>query len=105
MKVSEEKKEEKSIYERLLFLGKVFFFAFLLTYAASGGQKTGLSSMGGLFGMYLSVITLALIKRERSVIKPATIGCTPRFTLRIYCNDKPAIHESRIITAYGGNKE
>ena len=30
MKVSEEKKEEKSIYERLLFLGKVFFFAFLL---------------------------------------------------------------------------
>ena len=48
-----------------------FFFAILLTYAASGGKKIGLSSMGGLFGMYLSVMTLALIKRD-----PVTTGIT-----------------------------
>lgn len=53
-----------------------FFFAFLLTYAASGGQKTGLSSMGGLFGMYLSVITLALIKRDKNSTKITIENCT-----------------------------
>jgi len=53
-----------------------FFFAFLLTYAASGGRKTGLSSMGGLFGMYLSVITLALIKRDKNSTKITIENCT-----------------------------
>ena len=53
-----------------------FFFAFLLTYAASGGRKTGLSSMGGLFGMYLSVITLALIKRDKNSTKITLENCT-----------------------------
>lgn len=53
-----------------------FFFAFLLTYAASGWQKTGLSSMGGLFGMYLSVITLALINRDKGSTKITLENCT-----------------------------
>ncbi|WP_303834151.1 prolipoprotein diacylglyceryl transferase family protein [Ruminococcus flavefaciens] len=46
------------------------FFGLLLTYAASGGKEFGLSSMGGLAGMYGSVLTLALIigDREKSVV-------------------------------------
>lgn len=53
-----------------------FFFAFLLTYAASGGTKTGLSSMGGLFGMYLSVVTLALIRRDSRTTGITLENCT-----------------------------
>lgn len=53
-----------------------FFFGFLLTYAASGGTKTGLSSMGGLFGMYLSAITLILISRDRKITKTVLENCT-----------------------------
>lgn len=53
-----------------------FFFAFLLTYAASGGTKNGLSSMGGLFGMYLSVVTLALIRRDRRTTSITLENCT-----------------------------
>ena len=38
-----------------------FFFGLLLTYVSSGGKSFGLSSIGGLVGMYGSVLTLALI--------------------------------------------
>ncbi len=53
-----------------------FFFGLLLTYAASGGKKTGLSSMGGLFGMYASVFTLALITRNSKETKVTIENCT-----------------------------
>ncbi|WP_295094435.1 prolipoprotein diacylglyceryl transferase family protein [Ruminococcus sp.] len=53
-----------------------FFFAFLLTYATSDGSKFGLSSMGGLFGMYLSVVTLALIKRDPRTTCITLENCT-----------------------------
>ena len=42
-----------------------FFFGFLLTYVSSGGKSFGLSSIGGLVGMYGSVLTLALIVGDK----------------------------------------
>ena len=54
----------------------IFFFASLLTLASSGGTKRGLSSMGGLFGMYASVFILAAIKRDRHTTKITLENCT-----------------------------
>ena len=50
--------------------------ALLLTYVSTGGKKFGLSSMGGLFGMYASVFTLSLITRDRKSTKLALENCT-----------------------------
>lgn len=52
------------------------FFGLLLTYAASGGKEIGLSSIGGLAGMYGSVITLALITGDKEKSKLMLENCT-----------------------------
>ena len=50
--------------------------ALLLTYAASGGRMFGLSSMGGLFGMYAAVVTVGLIVRDRRTAMILIGDCT-----------------------------
>ena len=51
-------------------------FGLMLTYAASGGRKQGLSSMGGLFGMYLSVFVMSLIRKDRKTAGITYENCT-----------------------------
>lgn len=53
-----------------------FFFGLLLTYVSSGGRSFGLSSIGGLVGMYGSVLTLALIIGDREKSKVMFENCT-----------------------------
>lgn len=53
-----------------------FFFGLLLTYASSGGKEFGLSSIGGLVGMYGSVLTLALITNDKNQSKVMFENCT-----------------------------
>ena len=52
------------------------FFALLLTYIASGGKAIGLYSVGGAFGMYMSVLTMALITQDRGQGKVMFENCT-----------------------------
>lgn len=52
------------------------FFGILMTYAASGGKEYGLSSIGGLAGMYGSAITLALITGDRKAGRIMLEDCT-----------------------------
>lgn len=53
-----------------------FFFGFLLTYVSSGGKSFGLSSIGGLVGMYGSVLTLALIVGDKEQSRVMFENCT-----------------------------
>ena len=52
------------------------FFGLLLTYASSGGKSFGLSSIGGLAGMYGSVLTLALIVGDNEKSRIMFENCT-----------------------------
>ena len=52
------------------------FFGLLLTYASSGGKEFGLSSLGGLAGMYGSVLTLALIIGDKEKSRVMFENCT-----------------------------
>lgn len=52
------------------------FFALLLTYVTSGGKAVGLYSVGGAFGMYMSVLTMALIIRDREQGRVLFENCT-----------------------------
>ncbi|MCR4639421.1 prolipoprotein diacylglyceryl transferase family protein [Ruminococcus sp.] len=52
------------------------FFGLLLTYVSSGGKSFGLSSVGGLFGMYGSVLTLALIIGDKEKSGVMFENCT-----------------------------
>lgn len=53
-----------------------FFFGLLLTYVSSGGKSFGLSSIGGLVGMYGSVLTLALIVGDKEKSRAMFENCT-----------------------------
>jgi len=50
--------------------------AVLLTYISSGGKMFGLSSLGGLFGMYAAAFTVGLIVRDRGIMKLLAEDCT-----------------------------
>ena len=52
------------------------FFGLLLTYVSSGGKSFGLSSIGGLVGMYGSVLTMALIVRDSEKSRIMFENCT-----------------------------
>jgi prolipoprotein diacylglyceryltransferase len=52
------------------------FGGMLLTYITTLGKGMGLSSVGGLVGMYAAVITIALIGRDRSECRNMLTSCT-----------------------------
>ena len=52
------------------------FFGLLLTYITTFGNGMGLSSIGGLFGMFAAVVTIALIGRDRREFRTMLTSCT-----------------------------
>ncbi|SEH42375.1 Prolipoprotein diacylglyceryltransferase [Ruminococcus flavefaciens] len=52
------------------------FFGLLLTYITTFGKGVGLSSLGGLFGMYAAVVTIALIGKDRREFMSMLTSCT-----------------------------
>ncbi|MBR1528519.1 MAG: prolipoprotein diacylglyceryl transferase [Oscillospiraceae bacterium] len=52
------------------------FFGLLLTYITSGGQYFGLSSLGGLAGMYLACLIMALINPQKDTVRIMMKNCT-----------------------------
>ncbi len=52
------------------------FFGMVLTYVSSGGKYFGLSSVGGLAGMYAASLTLALISGKSGEISIMLKNCT-----------------------------
>jgi len=52
------------------------FFGLLLTYITSGGQYFGLSSLGGLIGMYSAVLIMALISPQTGTLRIMMKNCT-----------------------------
>ena len=52
------------------------FFGLLLTYITTFGKGVGLSSLGGLFGMYAAVVTIALICKDRREFMSMLTSCT-----------------------------
>ena len=52
------------------------FFGLLLTYITTFGKGMGLSSIGGLFGMFAAVVTIALIGRDRREFRTMLTSCT-----------------------------
>ncbi|MBR1554281.1 MAG: hypothetical protein IJ644_02680, partial [Oscillospiraceae bacterium] len=52
------------------------FFGIVLTYISSGFQYFGLSSVGGLIGMYLASLTMALISGKQGELGIMTKNCT-----------------------------
>ena len=57
----------KTVCRYLMLLSPMMsvFCGFGLTYITSGGKMLGLSSLGGLIGMYAAVVTLSLINGRR----------------------------------------
>lgn len=52
------------------------FFGLLLTYITTFGKGMGLSSIGGLLGMYAAVVTIALIGKDRREFGTMLTSCT-----------------------------
>ena len=52
------------------------FFGLLLTYITTFGKGMGLSSLGGLFGMFAAVVTIALIGRDHREFRTMLTNCT-----------------------------
>lgn len=63
-------------YTMLLCPAMSAFGAMVLTYVTAMRQAIGLSSMGGLFGMYAGVFTMALIINNREEAKIIFRNCT-----------------------------
>lgn len=59
--------------------GASIICALLLTYYSSGGRYIGLSSMGGLVGMYIGVLLSSVVNRNYGEIRVLAENCT--FTL------------------------
>ena len=52
------------------------FFGLLLTYISTLGKGMGLSSIGGLAGMFAAVVTIALIGKDRREFRIMLTSCT-----------------------------